>query len=114
MISDKYGVCQSAQNGPIWKFSDNFLYKSKLKGGLVNVQKCKLINLGPHNAGCFEEIWVSTNRPILGPIKKLSTIFCTKSKLKGGLFYEKNCQLVYMGPHNTGRFEQMRVSADWP
>ena len=35
---------------------------------------------------------------------------CTKCKLKGGLFDAKKCQLMQLGPHNTGHFGQMGVS----
>ena len=43
-----------------------------------------------------------------------STFSFTKSEFKGGLFYLKKCQLMYMGPYNVGRFGQMGVSANQP
>ena len=42
------------------------------------------------------------------------TFYHTKSKLKGRPFYEKNCQLMYLGLHNAGHFEQMWASANQP
>ena len=54
----------------------------------------------------------------IGPEKtnlKIYQLFCyTKSELKGGLFNEKKCQLMYLGPYNGGRFGQMGVSANQP
>ena len=53
--------------------------------------------LGPPNVGCFDKIRVSTkNEPILN----FSTIYCTKSKLKKGISYEK-CLLMYLGPYGA-------------
>ena len=37
--------------------------------------------------------------------ENFSTISPTKSKFKGGPFYEKNSQLTYLRPHFGGRFE---------
>ena len=56
----------------------------------------------------------SADRPRIDQLKKISALFHTKSELKGGLFYEKNCQLMYLGPYNAGRFGQMGVSANRP
>ena len=51
------------------------------------------------------------------PILKFLNIFDTKSKFKGGPFYEKNCQLMYLRPHFAGRFEKWgvcRSAQNWP
>ena len=40
--------------------------------------------------------------------KKFTQFHETKSKLKGGLFYEKKSQLMYLGSLNAGGFEQTR------
>ena len=44
----------------------------------------------PHNAGCFGQMEVSANRPNWDQFEYVSTISCTKSKLKGRPVYEKN------------------------
>jgi hypothetical protein len=40
-------------------------------------------------------------------ILKFRNIFYTKSKFKGGPFYEKNCHLTYIRPHCGGPFWKM-------
>ena len=49
----------------------------------------------------------SANWPRMDRFEKFSTFSYTKSELKGGLFYERNCQLMYLGPYSAGRFGQM-------
>ena len=59
----------------------------------------------------------SANRPRIVQFWNLWTISYTKSKFKGGPFYEKNCQLMYLRPHFGGRFEKWGVcqsALNWP
>ena len=58
--------CQSAQNGPIWKIVNNFLYK-----------------MPTHVSGVVWDKWGCL------PISPISKISRTKSKLKEGPFYKK-------------------------
>ena len=62
--------------------------------------------LGPYNAGRFGQMGVSANRPKLDQFVNFSTSSQTKSELKGCLFYEKNCQLMYLGAHFGGCLEK--------
>ena len=70
--------------------------------------------LRPYNEGRFGHIGGSANPPTMNRFENFSTFSYTKSELKGGPFYEKNCQLMYFGPYNAGRFRQMGVSANRP
>ena len=63
--------------------------------------------LRPHFASRFD------NLPIIDQSENLSTFSCKKSELKGVPLYDKNCQLMYFGPYNVDRFEQMGVSANF-
>ena len=50
-----------------------------------------------------------TNRGVaqlaqIGPILTLATFSYTKPKFKGGIFYEKNCHPMLLGPHVAGCF----------
>ena len=56
----------------------------------------------------------SANRPTMDQFVNFSTSSQTKSELKGGLFYEKNCQLMYLGPYIAGRFGHIGGSANRP
>ena len=53
--------------------------------------------LGPHIAGHLGQMGVS-QLALNGPISKFLNKIYTKSKLKEGRFFEKNCQLMYFGP----------------
>ena len=70
--------------------------------------------LRPHFAGRFQKWGGLPIGPEWADLKNFATFSHTKSELKGGLFYEKNCQLMYLGPYNAGRFGQMGVSANQP
>ena len=71
--------------------------------------------LRPHFGDRFEKWGVrSANRPTMNRFENFSTFSYTKSELKGGPFYEKNCQLMYLGPYSEGHFGQMGVSANRP
>ena len=87
-------------------FSTFSYTKSELKGGLFYERNCQLMYLGPYNAGRFRQMGVSANRPKLDQFWCLRTFSYTKSKFKGGIFYEKNCHLILLGPHVAGRFGQ--------
>ena len=52
--------------------------------------------------------------PIRPNFKKISSNYSTKTKLKGGPLYDKNCQHVYLGPHNVDHFKQKGVAANRP
>ena len=56
----------------------------------------------------------SANWPTMDRFEKFSTYSPTKSKFKGGPFYEKNCQLMYLRPHFAGRFGHIWGSANRP
>ena len=62
--------------------------------------------LGPYIAGRFGHIGGSANRPRIVQFSNFRTFSYIKFKFKGGLFYAKNCQLMYLGPHFAGRFEK--------
>ena len=72
-------------------FSIIYCTKSKFKKGQFNEKKCQLLYFGPHIVGRFGHIGGSANRPTIDRFEKFSTLFHTKSELKGGLFYEKMC-----------------------
>ena len=73
---DKWGVCQSAQNGPIWQFFNFFLLKIWIKRGAVLFKKnWQLMYLGPHNVGCFGQMVLSANGPKLGQFLTFNYIF---------------------------------------
>ena len=59
--------------------------------------------------GCFGHIGGSANRPTIDQFEHFSTFSYTKAKFKGGQFYEKNCQLMYLRPHFAGCFEKRGV-----
>ena len=69
--------------------------------------------LEPQIAGRLEKMG-SANRPKMDKFENFSTISCSKSKLKGGQFNEKKCQLLYFGPHIVGRFGHIWGSANRP
>ena len=48
--------------------------------------------------GVFGQRGVSANRPYLAHFQNLSTIYCTKPKLKGGPFYENLPTCVFGAP----------------
>ncbi len=56
----------------------------------------------------------SAKRPTMNRFANFSTFYYTKSKFEGGPFYEKNCQLMYLGPYSAGRFGPIGVSANQP
>ena len=84
-LSNYFG--QSTKNEPIWKFYNYFLYKMKIEKGLFLTENCQNMYLGPHNAGRFGQMGVSANWPNSARFQNFTTISCTKSKLKGGLFH---------------------------
>ena len=47
----------------------------------------------------------STNRPRIVQLNFFWKISFTKSEYKGGPFYKKNCQILYLRPHIVGRFD---------
>ena len=51
------------------------------------------------HCGPLGHIGVSANWPTMHWFDNLSTFSYTKSKLIGSLFYEQNCQLMYLRPH---------------
>ena len=56
--------------------------------------------------GHLGHIQGSANWPRMDRFENFSTFSHTKSELKGGLFYEKNSQLMYLGSHFGGRLEK--------
>ena len=85
-----------------------------MESGSTVSENCQIMYLGPYSAGRLLLNGGSATRLQLDTLNFFRTIFRTTSKLKVSLFYEKNCQLMYLGPHNVGYFEQMGVSADRP
>ena len=87
---------------PKWTNLEIFCTKWKLKGGLFYTKKCKLINLGPHNAGRFGQMWVSANQPKLAQFQIFSTLFNTflyKIQIERGSILWKNLPTcVFWGP----------------
>ena len=65
-------------------------------------------HLGNH----FGQIGGPANQPKVNQFGNFTTISCKKCKLKGALFLAENCQLMYLGPNNAGRFGQMGMSAN--
>lgn len=59
--------------------------------------------------GPFWTNWGSANRPKIVQFLNFRPLFYSKSKFKGGPFYEKNCQLMYLRPHFAGRFDKRGV-----
>ena len=53
---------------------------------------------GPTMQAVLDKWGVSANRPKLDQFCFLRTFSCTKSKFKGGIFYEKNWHLMLLGP----------------
>ena len=49
---------------------------------------------GVYSAGRLGQMGVSANRPKLDQFWRMRTFFCTESKFKGGIFYEKKCHLI--------------------
>ena len=92
------GVYQLAKNEPIWKFYNNFLYKMQIDRRSISSRKLPNPVLGAPQCCRFEQMGVSANLPKLAQFQKISTISCTKSKLKGGLFYGKSANLFIWGP----------------
>jgi hypothetical protein len=88
---------------------------SKLKGGQFNGKNANSCILGPILWAVLNILGGSTNRPRIVQFWNSWTISYTKSKFKGGPFYEKNCQLMFLKPHFGGRFEKWGVrSANRP
>ena len=78
------------------------------------MKKCQLLYFGPHIVGRFEHNGGSTDLPTMDRFEIFSFFYHTKSEFKGGLFYEKNCQLMYLRPHIVGRFGHIGGSANRP
>lgn len=60
-------------------------------------KNCQFIVWGPK----LQAVWRnrgSANRPKMDQFENFSIIYCTKSKLKGGQFYEKNANSCILGP----------------
>ena len=93
---EKWGVCQSAQNGLIWNFLNSFSHKIRIKRGSVLWKNLPTHVFGAlhYSAGRFGQMGVLANRPKLDQFWGLRTFSCTKSKFKVGIFYEKNCHLM--------------------
>ena len=85
-------------------FSIIYCTKSKLKGEQFNEKNANSCILGPILWAVLDILGGSANRPTIDRFEKFWTFFYTKSKFKGGLFYEKNRQLMYLRPHFAGRF----------
>ena len=90
LFSAKWGICQLPPIVPVKKFLVNFPPKIQIERGLFNERNCQFIYLVPHNARCFKQMGVSADRPKMDQFWILSTIYCTKSKFKEGVFYGKN------------------------
>ena len=87
-------ICQSARNGPIWKFFNFLLYK-KLP--------TPVLYFGPHIVGVSDK-----KRSAKQPNFKIIQHFPVQNlNGKKAFFNENNCQLLYLGPHNPGGFEQI-------
>ena len=71
-------------------------------------KNCQFIVWGPK----LQAVWRyrgSANRPKMDQFEIFFIIHCTKSKMKGGLFYEKKCQLMYLRPYFAGRLQKWGV-----
>ena len=78
--------CQSANNRPI--LNHNFLYKIQIKWSLFYEKYWQLMYFGPHNAGCFKQIGVSTNSPKIDHFKFYNN-FLHKIKIQKGVYFMK-------------------------
>ena len=76
------------------KFCNFFSHKIRIQRGSVLWKNVLTHVLQPYSAGRFGQMGVSANRPKLDQFWRLKTFSCTKSKFKGGIFYEKNCHLI--------------------
>ena len=86
---EKSGVCQSAQNGPFWKFFNHIFYKIQIERGSVLCKKIANSCIWGPILWAVLKNWGSADRPRMHRFEKFSTFSHTKSEFKGGLFYEK-------------------------
>ena len=99
----KIGGLPICPDGPIWKNFNLILHRIRIKNGFVLWKKLPTHVFGPENAPFLTNGVVAQSDQI-GPILTFKNIFLNKIKIQRGIFYEKNCHLMLLGPHVAGRF----------
>ena len=101
-ILNKLRVLQSAPTGPILKFLINFHRKSWFKCGKFFENNSQHKYFGPHIMWRFDKLGVC-KLSLNGPNSNFLQ-FPAQNPNKIGFVLWKNCQLMYLGPHNLDRF----------
>ena len=96
---EKWGVCQSAQNGPIWKFFYFFPHKFRIKRGSVLWKKLLTLVFGALQCGPFQTNGGFSQSTQIRPILTFNNIFLYKIKIQRGyLLWKKLPSQVVRAP----------------